>query len=600
MIYRDAGLICGIEVHQQLEGKKLFCECPTTIVDDEIYDYEVMRTLRAVSGETGAVDIAAQQEMAKKRHFVYRAEKNTSCLVELDEEPPHPINEEAVKTALQVSELLKGRTVDEIQVMRKTVVNGSNTTGFQRTALVAQNGAVETAEGPVGVETVCLEEDACKEVAQANDHVVYNLSRLGIPLIEIATRPDIRSPEQCRECAEKIGMILRSTSRVKRGLGTIRQDINISIKGGERIEIKGAQDLKMIPTLVEYEVQRQKALISMREELGTFAADETQYDMTPLFKDSDSKIIKNALKKGVVHALRVPGFSGFLGREVQPGRRLGSEISDYAKVRAGVGGLFHSDELPKYGITEDDVAAIRKELSCKEDDAFILVADEKERTTNALAAALDRIRLCREGVIKEVRKANPDGTTSYLRPIPGADRMYPETDVLPIKPASLELEPVELLDDKEKRFESEYGLGADLAKAITRSDLLVVFEKLVGKTSQKPAFIAETLVSMPKEIRRNEGEMNLGELDFEEVIGHVDSGALPKASMYDALVAKQKGEFRLSDFKAVDDSELETAVKEIVDELSGKPFGAIMGEVMKRFGGKVDGKKASELIKKYL
>lgn len=593
-------MICGIEIHQQLEGKKLFCDCPTRIVEDDLYDYEVMRTLRAVSGETGSVDIAAQQEMAKKKHFVYRAEKNTSCLVELDEEPPHPINQEAVKTCLQVSELLNARVVDEIQVMRKTVVNGSNTTGFQRTALVAQNGVIQTKEGDVGIETLCLEEDACKEIAQANDHVVYNLSRLGIPLIEIATAPDIRSPEQCRECAEKIGMILRSTSRVKRGLGTIRQDINISTNGGNRIEIKGAQDLKMIPTLVENEVKRQETLTALRDELGEFTIDEKIHDVTKIFTNSESKVIKKALKKGVVLAIKVSGFVGLLGKEVQPGRRVGTEISDYAKIRAGVGGLFHSDELPKYGITQEDVSAVRKKVSCKKNDAFILVADISERAQTALEAAIDRIKLFKEGVIKEVRKANPDGTTSYLRPIPGADRMYPETDVLPIKPSLLSFEQVELLDDKAKRFEKEFGLGEDLAKAITRSDLLCAFEKLVAKTSQKPAYIAEILVSMPRELRRNEGEMNLGELDFEEIIGHVDSGKIPKSSVYDALVAKQNDTFSLADFKTVDDSELEEAVREIVGELKGKPFGAVMGEVMKRFGGKVDGKKASEVIKRYL
>ncbi|MFP4424164.1 MAG: Glu-tRNA(Gln) amidotransferase subunit GatE [Candidatus Woesearchaeota archaeon] len=592
-------MICGIEIHQQLEGKKLFCDCPTKIVEDELYDYEVMRNLRAVSGETGSVDIAAQQEMAKKKHFLYRAEKNTSCLVELDEEPPHPINQEAVKTCLQVSELLSARVVDEIQVMRKTVVNGSNTTGFQRTALVAQNGVVQTKEGDVGIETICLEEDACKEIMQTNDHVVYNLSRLGIPLIEIATAPDIRTPEQCRECAEKIGMILRSTSKVKRGLGTIRQDINISTNGGNRIEIKGAQDLKMIPTLVEYEMKRQEALAALCEELGDFTVDEKIHDVTKIFRDSESKVIRKALKKGVVLAIKVSGFAGVLGREVQPGRRVGTEISDYAKIRAGVGGIFHSDELPKYGITDKDVSAVRKKIAC-EKEAFILVADISERAQTALEAAIDRIKLFKEGVVKEVRKANPDGTTSYLRPIPGADRMYPETDVLPIKPSLLEFEQVELLDDKAKRFEKELGLGEDLAKAITRSDLLSAFEKLVTKTSQKPSYIAEILVSIPREIRRNEGNMNLGELDFEEIIGHVNSGKIPKASVYDALVAKQNDTFSLDDFKTVDESKLEEVVKEIVNEMKGKPFGAIMGEVMKRFGGKVDGKKASEIIKKHL
>jgi len=252
----------GLEIHQQLDTHKLFCECESKLSDN--IKFTVKRYLHPVAGESGKIDIAAAFEKAKQKYYIYEVTDN-SCLVELDEEPPHLLNEEALKIALDIAESLNMQIIPVIQVMRKTVVDGSNTSGFQRTLLLAVNGYVEVEGKKIRIETLCLEEDSARKIKEEKDYVVYRLDRLGIPLVEITTAPDIDNPELAKKVAEKIGLILRLTGKVKRGLGTIRQDLNVSIEGGEKVEIKGVQDLKLIPKIVELEAKRQENLLKWKE-----------------------------------------------------------------------------------------------------------------------------------------------------------------------------------------------------------------------------------------------------------------------------------------------------------------------------------------------
>ncbi len=266
MDYEKLGFMCGIEIHQQLETHKLYCECPS-IVHDKDPDIFFSRKLRAVAGETGKVDAAASHEKKKDRIFNYQACTTSSCLVEMDEEPPHPMNKEALEIGLQAAHLFNAKVIDEIQVMRKTVVDGSNVSGFQRTALIAVDGYIDTSKGKINIPLICLEEEAAKKVTEDDKTVTFRLDRLGVPLIEVSTDAGIKDPDHAKECAEKIGMILRSTSRVKRGIGTIRQDVNVSIKGGVRTEIKGFQDLKSIPDIIIGEISRQQKLLKKGEKV---------------------------------------------------------------------------------------------------------------------------------------------------------------------------------------------------------------------------------------------------------------------------------------------------------------------------------------------
>ena len=466
--YAGLGFKCGLEIHQQLEGKKLFCDCPA-INSNAKPDIQFERRLRAVAGETGEIDIAAKYEMEKSKKFIYEADSKDCCLVELDEEPPHPINPEAVEAALEVALLLKAKIVDEIQVMRKTVIDGSNTTGFQRTALVAYDGVIETSIGHVKIPTICLEEEAAQKIRQDKESVTYRLDRLGIPLIEIATDPDIKDPEHAKETAEKIGMILRSTGKVKRGIGTIRQDVNISIKGKNRIEIKGFQELKSMPAVIDKEITRQENI-----------------------------------------------------KEKEPAH---------------------------------------------------------------------------------VRKVEPDGRTSYLRPMPGAARMYPETDIVPLKVHISKIKLPELIEEKIKRFK-ELGINPELAKLIASSNKADLFEK-VAKTFKniKPAFIAETLIPTLREIRRryNLDTEKITEKQFEDLFSALDKGKIPKNVVINILMDYASDKFESMDkYAAAETKDLEAEIKKIVESKPGLSPGAYMGLIMKKFKGKIDGKKVMEILNRLL
>ncbi len=424
--YRQLGLICGIEIHQQLDTAcKLFCGCPTAHREVEDSNFEFFRYLRPSRSELGEIDRAALEEVLVSRKFHYKC-YDTTCLVEADEEPPSQINLEALEISLVIARLLSMQIVDEVCTMRKMVIDGSNTSGFQRTAYIGSKGSIQTNQGPVGIDILCLEEEAARIIEDRGDSLVYSLDRLGIPLVEIGTAPDIISPAHAREVASYLGMILRSTGRVKRGLGTIRQDVNVSIKGGARVEIKGVQALNLVDKIVELEALRQHGLLQIKEELirRGAAVDDTVFDVTSLFSQTDSKVLARSIKKGgVVLACRLAGFAGLVGREVQPGRRLGSEMSDRAK-RAGVGGIFHSDELPAYGVTAAEVESVRVQLQAGKEYAVIMVTGPEDRARKAMDAVLVRAREAMELVPEETRRALPDGCSEYMRPLPGSARIY--------------------------------------------------------------------------------------------------------------------------------------------------------------------------------
>ena len=606
--YKSLGLRCGLEIHQQLDTGKLFCSCPSQLTEEKP-DFIVRRELRAVAGEGGEVDIAAKQEQEKGKYFLYEGHTNLVCEVELDEEPPHQINTKAMDVSLQVAKLLNADIPSVIQVMRKTVVDGSNTSGFQRTALIARAGILETKDGKIKIENISLEEDACRTVKEEKDCHIFRLDRLGIPLIEIGTAPDIFSPEQCREAAEKLGMILRSTGQAKRGLGTIRQDINISIKGGARIEIKGAQDLSSITKWVEYECLRQITLLGIREELKRRALKkidlkESFHSLSSLFAQSPSKIIQTTLKNnGIILALALPGFAGLIGKEVQPNRRLGTEFSERAKVKAGVGGIFHSDELPNYGITVEEVKKIRELLKLKEKDAFVLVCAEKSRAEKALQAVLERVRETFDGVPKEVRKANEDGTTSYQRPMPGSARMYPETDVPLIYPHLEGIVLPELIEEKVSRFIKDLGLAKDLAENIAYSPKAFLFEELVKRHhSIKPAYIAETLTATLAELRRTYqlDTEKIADEHFKEIFHHFAEGKVHKDIMIPVLIDFAKNQFNIQRYAYFSTEELHKELQQIIKENAGANISALMGAAMKKLQGKASGKIISEMLKELI
>lgn len=616
--YRKLGLIAGLEIHQQLDTEeKLFCGCPTILRDNEDSNFEFFRYLRPTRSEMGEVDRAAAEEAMLTKRFVYKA-YDTTCLVENDEEPPRELNREALGIALQIAKLLNMRVFDEIHTMRKIVIDGSNTSGFQRTALASTSGYIETSQGNVGIGVLCLEEEAARKLEDNGDTVLYSLDRLGIPLVEIGTQPDIISPAHARETAERIGMLLRSTGSVKRGLGTIRQDVNISISRGARVEIKGVQALDLIETIVEQEVGRQVNLLEIMDELRSRRASVPGdiVDVTDLFTRSQSKVIKKALKNGVVLAVKLTGFAGVVGREVQPGRRLGTELSDYAK-KSGVGGIFHSDELPAYGITEQEVGSLRKAVRAGEEDCVIMVADLEERAFSAMHMAIERARMSLDSVPEETRRALPDGNSAYMRPLPGAARMYPETDIPPVVVTTEMLDAVELpelLPQRKARYMEEWGLNEELAGRMAYSAHFTVFEEVLSKvTGINPMLVATTFMSTLAELRREGAEIEKLEPDhYVDVFKLVASGGAAKEVVSDILdIIIEHPEMTAEDAarelglgtKRLEDVEdlIENIVSQRLDFVKERGMGSVgplMGDVMKELRGSVDGKTVSSLLEK--
>ena len=616
MDYEKLGLKMGLEIHQQLNtSQKLFCPCPCELQDKKP-EYKLMRTLRPTQSELGMIDRAAYEESRRKLQFTYEAYKHDTCLVESDEEPPHPLNSEALEIALILSSLLNMAVVDEFHTMRKQVIDGSNTGGFQRTGLVATDGYMDTEYGRVKIENLCLEEDAARRIGQKKGHVLFRLDRLGIPLVEITTDPSMKHPEQVRDVAYQIGQVLRST-KVKRGLGTIRQDLNISIKEGARVEIKGVQDLDLMPTMVENEVTRQIKLIEIRDELQRRNAEvmDEIYDIKELFKGTESKIISKALENGSVLAIKLKGFAGLIGVEVQPGRRFGTELAGYAK-KMGVSGLFHTDELPAYGITEEEVESVRNFLDLQEEDAFILVADEDEKARNALLEVIRRAKTAIVEVPEETRKARDDANTEYLRPLPTASRMYVETDI-PLQIIDRDyLEEIksnlpELPDEKEARIIEEYSLSQDLAHQLVRRNRAGDFEEVMASTDVDSTTVASTFAYTLKELKRD--GKNISKLDtdcLKNTFNLVSDGKITKEAIQEVLVGVCDGESSPEEaaknlnLLMLSEDDVEKIIAEIVssnakmvEERGMGAMGPLMGMAMKQLKGKADGKLVNKLLR---
>jgi len=623
--YEALGLVAGLEIHQQLDtATKLFCACPTERREPEEASRRFTRYLHPTKSELGELDEAAVEESRVDREFEYLA-FDTTCLVEEDDEPPHRIDDEALDVALQIAALLDMTAVDQAHVMRKIVVDGSNTSGFQRTSLVGQDGEIETSEGPVGVEDLLLEEESAGRVEEVDGGVRFSLDRLGIPLVEIGTKPDISSPAQAREAAERIGMLLRSTGSVKRGLGTIRQDVNVSIAEGARVEIKGVQALDQIEEIVRLEVGRQVELLDIADELDDRDATVGDTgDVTEVFAETDSGVIRSALEAsetpreagetgetgGRVTAVPLYGFDGLVGREIQPDRRLGTELSDHAK-RHGAGGIFHTDELPAYGVTDAEVDALRDAVGAGPDDAVAIVADDPETAELAIDAVAERAETATEGVPEETRDATQEGTTRYLRPLPGAARMYPETDVPPVELDPSDVELPELLTEKVERYQADYDLDAGLAEQVAYGRRMTLFESVV-EAGVDATFAAGVLEGTLTELRRDDVPVErLTDDHLREVLLLVEGGDLAKEGVDQVLTTlaedptlSAEAAVEEAGLAGVSEAEVREAVVDVVERNADQvesegmgAFSALMGECMGALRGKADGEIVSDVLR---
>lgn len=494
------GFKCGLEIHQRLDTRKLFSHAyANPNKDTQETTTNVIRMIGKAAGESGIADKSAEFEAAKKQTFTYIAGNKTSSLVELDEEPPHQVSQEALQIVLQVAKATGASVLPVIQVMRKTIVDGSATSGFQRTMLIALGGKINTPSGPVRIQTICLEEESSGIVEKTKGHSTYSLDRLGIPLIEIATEPDVTTPQHARETAIAIGELLRATGRVQRGIGTIRQDLNVSIKGGTRCEVKGAQDLATLEKLVENEAHRQLKLTEIRPKIKPPAKPQT-HDVTAIFANTQCKFIAKGITNGAkIAALKLPEMHGVLGFELAPNYRVGTEISDYMKASCG-DGIIHSDEdLQKYAITLEEIQKIKHALNTKPEDAFIITISNQPQ--HALNLAIERLTQLSKHVPADTRRA--DGEISrFMRPISGAARLYPETDAPLLKITQKELakiKTIETLEEKTKRYE-KLGLNNQLATRMAKDELSTTFEELT-EIADAPT-VATTLLDTLTTLKR--------------------------------------------------------------------------------------------------
>ncbi|UCF45375.1 MAG: Glu-tRNA(Gln) amidotransferase subunit GatE [Candidatus Bathyarchaeota archaeon] len=626
--YAKIGLKLGLEIHQQLKTQtKLFCNCRPELFK-EVPEITFLRRLRPTQSELGQVDPAAFFEFQKGIKIRYEANRATSCLVEMDEEPPHPINMEAVEAVLTAALMMNAEPVDEVHIMRKTVIDGSNTTGFQRTCVISLGGWIQVGVKVVPIQHASLEEDAARKIggAEKGKVISYRIDRLGIPLIEVATAPVINSPNEAQEVAFAIGRILRDTGKVMRGLGTIRQDLNVSIPKGALVEIKGVQELELISRVVEYEVQRQLNLVNLSNELkkrGMKAEYITEdfVDVTDVFKQTTCNVILRALKNSQrVKAVKLPKFKGLLKPELMPNFRLGTEMADRARFWGRVGGIFHTGELPAYGVTAEEVEALRKAVGASEEDAVVFVADVPENAADALKAVVKRSQEAISGVPAETRAANADGTTRYMRPRPGAARMYPETDIPPSLITSAFVDRIrsnlpERAEKKLERLMKKYNLNKKLAKQIVDSEYGVLFESIVNESGVTATTVAVFLTETLKALKRDGVQLEkVTEDQLIEIFRSVGSKEIAKEAVADVFIWLSKNVGKSLD-DAVDGlglkmflrAELETLVDQVisanrqsVNRLGKNAFGKLMGIVMKEVRGKADPELVSKLLRERL
>lgn len=608
----------GLEIHQQLAtDRKLFCSCKP--IESAKYMIEFQRKLRAPKSELGEYDPAALFEKSKSRTIIYYGNPQSSCLVEQDEEPPHEMDQHAKEITLGIAAALNSNVFAEIYPMRKTVLDGSNPSGFQRTMLVSHGGYYEAGTKKIGIQSICLEEDAARILGEQGQIRKYSLDRLGIPLVEIATEPFEARLEEIKDIALALGRILRSTKKVKRGIGSIRQDVNVSIRNGPVVEVKGVQQLDQLGKIVEYEAKRQYGLHLISEELrNTKLREPKKIDITEEARTWNSDIIANAIKKQhTVTMMIFAGMAGIFGREDIPGIRLGRDLAEVVRT-FGLGGIFHSDELPSYGIVQKDIDLLREKYGINGNDAFLLLASTSHAADTITGQISLRIaEICNNRVPRDTRLAT-EGKTRFLRPRPGAARMYPETDIRPITISKKELQDAienipKTWDESIAEMQAKFDLNAQLAGQILDSRYVDLFEKIAKNVSVSPTFVASVLCSSITSLEREgldskllkDGEIvktfefleeqEIAKESVEIIFRDIMSGR--SCTIQEAIKNTSITPIGEQDLERIIDGIVKNNV-ELITKQRERAAGPLMGIVMKELRGKAPGQAVSRILLK--
>ncbi len=552
----------GLEIHFQLKGKKLFCDCDTEYHNDIS---KIKRKLTPTLSELGEMDLAAEYEMKRNRDFIYNVTDN-SCLVECDEDPPHMPNRNALDTAIAVSLALNCDILKNIQFMRKVVIDGSNTSGFQRTGIIAMNGYLETSRGRVRISTVTLEEDAARKISENNNTVNYSLDRLGIPLIEISTEPDIIDEDHAVETAKRIAYFVMSMDNFRGEVDSIRQDVNFSMGHG-RVEIKGVSKLSFIRDVIHYETKRQGMLEEISKKIESLGGFSYTYpvNIKNKYDWSKSSLINNNIKSGKnIYAFIFRNMRGLLkSGDFRFGRELGELMKNL-----GVGGIIHSDELPGYGLDSDFVSKLYNDLNVKEKDALLMVISMDDTFFDPL---IKRAKKLLSLDLSETRAATENGETRFLRPLPGRGRMYPETDIPLITIDNLDdiykIVP-ESIDKSMETLQKTYKLSRTDSEAIINDNLYKTFKDLINIYNE-PKLISRVLLHIIPELRKKYNK----DIDKKTVERIMEAS---KSMKWDRLTIEKAMEiyisrdisindlFNLEELKAMTDDELYKIINELI------------------------------------
>jgi len=626
--YDELGLMCGLEIHQQLNTeKKLFCRCPSKLQGKKQPDFMITRLMRPVLGEMGTFDKAMLTEYEKNINIEYECYNDAICTYELDETPPFLCNTEARKIALKIALLLNSNIIEEMHVCRKNYLDGSVPSGFQRTMILGTDGYITLKTGKkVGIDILSLEEDSARKIKTVDKTNYFRLDRLGIPLVEITTKPDINNPEECRECAERLGLLLWSTN-VKKVLGSIRQDINVSIKNGTRIEIKGVQKLDWIPILINSEISRQIGLLDVKKELGKRKlterdVDNKYSDLTKIISNTSSKFVSKGISSGKkLYGINIKGFKGIFEKILVKDYRFGTEVSSKVKILTGLKGIIHSDEdLTKYNFSENDIKIIKNQLNTKEEDCFILVLGTEEVASKVITLIVERVKQAFKGVPPETRRALENGNTEFLRELHGGARLYPDTDSRAILNENNEINDIKvnLPDypwDVMKEYAISYHIEESSVKQLFFTGKLNLFKKLIKIYPDNPSIIINKILNTTTALRREGKNIdNIKESDFEEIFTYLKNKEISKEAIEDIMIMKadhpeltvieikeqlKLESISLEDLLEIIDDVIDSNI-DVIKEKGMRAMGPLMGEVMKKVRGKIDGAIISREMKNKL
>ena len=620
--YKLVGFKSGLEIHQQLlTEKKLFCRCPAGKYNHK-FDAEILRHMRPTLSELGEYDGTALMEFKTKKDIIYHINRETVCTYEMDDTPPFEINEQALDIALEIALLYKSATTDEIHIARKQYLDGSIPTGFQRTAIISIGGIIPYKNREINIIQLSIEEDSCREVSDHGHRRVYIADRLGMPLIETVTAPDMKTPFEVAEVGKILSNIVKSTGKVRTGAGAAREDVNVSVTGGTRIEIKGVPSLKRIPLLTYNEAMRQWNLLRLKEELLnrniTPESFTSKHDnITRILRKTKYLPISNALNEEmIIGSVILRGFKGLLNWQTQTETYFSKEISDRVRVVAcltNLPNIIHSDSTSET-ISIAEWQKVKKAVGAAENDTVVIVWGNEMDVNTAMKEIAIRAKEAAIGIPSETRQALKDGTTGFERILPGPERMYPDTDLPPKRIRQERIKKIQsqlpgFFCDRVKRY-TELGVPVDLIEPLAISELANLFEEVVSKWKLNPKLSAVVLIQYPKRLKKMGLKFNsLNSNILKDILKAYKDGLIAKEGILNVMYDSVKlGYFEIMNLPSkIIAKDVTTIIKSCETELNRKKLYNIdkrdfvlKGLVMGKVRGRIDGKEATDLVSKFM